>query len=265
MFARTSMPKHAWIKTEAEITALRESGRRLAVIVEELLARAEGGISTGELGRLADTLIRTAGGDPIFKGYGKAWGAPPFPAAVCISLNDEVVHGIPDDTRILTNGDLLKIDIGMRYEGMVSDMARMKIIGTGTPEVQRIKTVTEAALAAGVATLRDGSTLHEYAEAVESVAVAAGFSCVRDLVGHGVGRELHEEPQIPNYQHSGLQEFQFVAGMTVALEPMLNMGTYKVKLAADGWTFVTSDGQLSGHAENTVLITATGSETLTTV
>lgn len=258
------MSKH-WVKTETEIEALRESGKLLAGIVEELLNAAEVGVSTGTLGALADTLIRKAGGDPIFKGYGKAWGAPAFPAAVCISINDEVVHGIPDDARILADGDLLKIDIGMRYKGMVSDMARMKIIGNATPEAERIKSVTERALQAGMATLRDGSSVEEYAAAVEGVARAAGFSCVRDLVGHGVGHDLHEDPQIPNYRGSGLPNFRFLAGMTVALEPMVNMGDYRVKIAADGWTFQTSDRSLSGHVENTVLITPDGYEVLTQV
>lgn len=254
-----------WIKTEAEIEALRESGRLLAGIVEELLKTAAAGVSTGTLGTLADTLIRKAGGDPIFKGYGKAWGAPAFPAAVCISLNDEVVHGIPDDARVLADGDLLKIDIGMRYKGMVSDMARMKIIGNATAGTERIKSVTERALQAGMETLHDGSSVEEYAAAVEGVARAAGFSCVRDLVGHGVGHELHEDPQIPNYQGSGLPNFRFSAGMTVALEPMVNVGDHRVKIAPDGWTFLTSDGTLSGHMENTVLITSDGYEVLTLV
>ncbi len=254
-----------WIKTEAEIEALRESGRLLAGIVEELLKVATVGVSTGALGTLADTLIRKAGGDPIFKGYGKAWGAPAFPAAVCISLNNEVVHGIPDDARVLADGDLLKIDIGMRYNGMISDMARMKIIGNATPATERIKSVTERALQAGMETLRDGSSVEEYTAAVEGVVRAAGFSCVRDLVGHGVGHELHEDPQIPNYQGSGLPKFHFSAGMTVALEPMVNAGDYRVKIAPDGWTFLTSDGALSGHMENTVLITSDGYEALTLV
>lgn len=254
-----------WIKTEAEIDALRESGKRLAGVVEELLRTAAIGVSTGTLGALADTLIRKAGGDPIFRGYGKAWGAPPFPAAVCVSLNNEVVHGIPDDACILADGDLLKIDIGMRYQGMVSDMARMKIIGSPSPETERIKSVTEQALQAGMETLHDGSSSEEYAAAVESVVRAAGFSCVRDLVGHGVGHELHEDPQIPNYKGSGLPNFRFVAGMTVALEPMVNAGDYRVKIAPDGWTFQTSDGRLSGHMENSVLITADGYEVLTGV
>jgi methionyl aminopeptidase len=258
------MPKQ-WIKTAAEIAALRESGRRLAGIVQELLAAAEAGISTGELGRLAETRIQMAGGDPIFRGYGKAWGASPFPAAVCLSLNAEVVHGIPSDERKLADGDLLKIDIGMRYQGMVSDMARMKVIGIGSAKTAAVKSVTEAALQAGIATLHDGSMLEDYARAVEGIVRGAGFSCVRDLVGHGVGHDLHEEPQIPNYTDSGLPNFRFTAGMTVALEPMVNQGTYPVKLAADGWTFVTADGELSGHAENTVLITETGAEILTAV
>lgn len=254
-----------WIKTEAEIAAIRESGKLLAHIVEELLGAAEAGVSTGELGEMADARIREVGGDPIFKGYGKAWGAPSFPASVCLSLNEEVVHGIPNKNRILKDGDLLKIDIGMRYRGMVTDMARMKIVGTGTSEVARLKTVTEAALSAGTSTLRDGSSLTEYARAVEDVVRAAGYTCVLDLVGHGVGHELHEEPQIPNYQGSGLPDFRFRAGMTVALEPMVNVGGHQVRLAPDGWTFVTADGKLSGHAENTVLVTLNGYEILTIV
>lgn len=258
------MPKDR-IKTMQEIEALRESGHRLATVIGELLEKAVVGISTGELGDLAERQIRKAGGDPIFKGYGEAWGAPPFPAAVCLSINEEVVHGIPKKDRILADGDLLKIDIGMRYQGMVSDMARMKVIGAGSDQTKRIKTVTEAALEAGIATLRDGSTIDEYARAVEGVAKAAGFSCVRDLVGHGVGHELHEELQIPNYVGSGLANARFKAGMTVALEPMINAGTFQVCLASDGWTFVTADGALSGHAEDTVLITPEGSEILTRV
>ena len=153
----------------------------------------------------------------------------------------------------------------MRYQGMVSDMARMKIIGNALPEIERIKSVTERALSAGMETLRDGSSSEEYAAAVEGVARAAGFSCVRDLVGHGVGHELHEDPQIPNYVGSGLPNFRFSAGMTVALEPMVNVGGHQVKIAPDGWTFLTSDGRLSGHMENTVLITQGGYEVLTTV
>lgn len=254
-----------WIKSEAEIEALSESGRLLADIVEELLEAATIGVSTGTLGTLADNLIQKAGGTPIFKGYGKSWGAPPFPAAVCISLNNEVVHGIPDETRILADRDLLKIDIGMRYRGMVSDMARMKIIGEAMPEVERIKSVTERALQAGMETLRDGSSVEEYAAAVEEVVRSAGFSCVRDLVGHGVGYELHEDPQIPNYRGSGLPNVRFSAGMTVALEPMVNAGDFRVKVAPDGWTFLTADGALSGHVENTVLITQDGYEILTLV
>ena len=265
MFDQISMLKKDWIKTESEITALRESGKRLAGVVRELLGAAHIGVSTGLLGELADTLIRKADGDPIFKGYGKAWGAPPFPASVCISLNDEVVHGIPNGNRVLADGDLLKIDIGMRYGGMVSDMARMKIIGEASDEAVRLKTVTERALLAGLSTLRDGSSLEAYTQAVEQTVKAAGFSCVRDLVGHGVGRELHEEPQIPNYSGSGLPNFRFMTGMTVALEPMVNAGAHQVRIAPDGWTFITVDGKLSGHTEESVLITPDGYEVLTTL
>jgi methionyl aminopeptidase len=254
-----------WIKTKEEITALRESGRRLALVVKELAREARPGVTTAVLGERADALIRAQGGIPIFLGYGTAWGAPPFPAAVCLSLNEEVVHGIPRSDRVLREGDLLKIDIGMRYEGMVTDMARMVAIGTLPPAALRVKTVTEQALTAGEAVLRPGATMEEYAQAVEKTAQEAGFSCVKSLVGHGVGRELHEEPQIANYSGSGLPNFRFEAGMTVALEPMLNIGVSEVELAADGWTYVTADGRLSGHCEDTVLITESGYEIVTTV
>lgn len=254
-----------WVKSEREIAALRESGRRLALVVDDLIAKVQPGISTGELGVLAETLIQQSGGDAIFKGYGPAWGAPPFPAAVCLSINNEVVHGIPKVDCFLKNGDLLKIDIGMRFQGMVSDMARMVLVGTALPEVRRLKEVTERALDVGIAVLRAHTTLKEYAEAVESVVRRAGFHGVRDLVGHGVGRELHEEPQIPNYVGSGLPNFRFQSGMTVALEPMVNVGSHEVCVASDGWTFVTVDGSLSGHVEDTVLITDTGSQILTRI
>lgn len=253
----------AWIKTEDERARLRRSGRKLAEIMQALLASVRPGLSTGELGRRAETSILEAGGEPIFKGYGADWGAPPFPAAVCLSLNQEVVHGVPKDECILRAGDLLKIDIGMRYEGMVTDMARTVGVGQLHSEAKRLQLQTEASLLAGIAVLRDGVEMTAYAKAVEGVAHTAGFTCVRDLVGHGVGRELHESPQIPNFSGSGLPNFTFRTGMVVALEPMVNAGDWRVRQAADGWTFVTQDGSLSAHFEDTVLITDTGSVVLT--
>lgn len=256
------MAKH-WVKTESEQTALRAGGRLLARILEELIAEAKPGVSTGTLGTLAEEKIQAVGGDPIFKGYGKAWGAPPFPAAVCISLNEEVVHGIPKADRIIRSGDVVKLDIGMRYQGLVTDMARTVLVGETTDEAKRIALAAERSIDAGIAVLRHGAKMEEYAAAVETAAKHAGFQCVRDLVGHGVGHELHEDPQIPNYAGSGLPNFTFVEGMVVALEPMITAGHYAVELAPDAWAFVTRDKRLAAHWENTVLITRTGAEVLT--
>lgn len=258
------MSKH-WVKTEAEQAVLREGGKRLAEILELLMGRVLAGTATKTLGDLAEERIRAIGAEPIFKGYGKAWGAPPFPAALCISINEEVVHGIPKAERIIQAGDIVKLDIGMRYRGLVTDMARTVLVGKASEEAEKLQMVVEQSLMAGVAALRPGAKMEEYALAVETVVKRAGFQCVRDLVGHGVGHELHEEPQIPNYTGSGLPNFTFLEGMTVALEPMITAGSHTVELAPDAWAFVTCDRRLSAHWENTVLITRDGSEVLTSL
>lgn len=251
-----------WIKTDAELDGVRESGKRLSAVVAELSAMAVPGVSTGAIGDAADALIRKQGGIPIFKGYGAEWGKP-FPAAACVSLNDEVVHGIPLPDRMLHDGDLLKIDIGMRYQGMVTDMARTFFVGTVSDAALKLVTVTKESLDKGIAKIRSGARLSDYAQAVESRAHADGFSIVRDLVGHGVGRELHEEPQIPNYFLSGMENFSFRKGMVIALEPMVNEGSFLVRLAPDQWTYVTKDGKLSAHFEDTVIVTERGAEIAT--
>lgn len=253
-----------WIKTEAELDGLRESGRRLAAVVTELSAMAVPGTTTATLGDAADTLIRKQGGVPIFKGYGAEWGKP-FPAVVCLSLNDEVVHGIPSASRTLSEGDILKIDIGMRFQGMVTDMARTFPIGVVSDSASRLIKATKESLDRGIASIRSGAKLSDYARSVESRVHADGFSIVRDLVGHGVGRELHEEPQIPNYFIRGMENFSFRKGMAVALEPMVNEGSFLVKLSPDGWTYVTKDGKLSAHFEDTVIVTDHGTEIVTRI
>lgn len=255
------MAKH-WIKTEAEIARLRESGRRLAGVLDQLIAAAEPGMSTFELDVLAEKLIRAEGGIPIFKGYGAGSGKP-FPGSVCISLNNEVVHGIPSKERIIKEGDLLKLDIGMRFEGMVSDMARTVPVGNISSEAQRLLDITRESLERGIAELRPGAPISGYASAVQSFVEANGFSVVRDLVGHGVGRELHEDPQVPNYTSRHMHDFIIEKGMTLALEPMINQGAFAVRIAPDDWTFITSDGKLSAHFEDTVVITENGAEVLT--
>jgi methionyl aminopeptidase len=256
------MKSQEWRKTDDELRRLRESGRRLAQVLAELGAGARPGTTTHAIGEQAEALIRKSGGIPVFKGYGAEWGKP-FPSAVCVSLNEEVVHGIPSAERRLAEGDLLKLDIGMRFEGMVTDMARTFPVGAVAKDAQTLVDVTRQSLDAGIATLKHGALLSEYATTVQQMVEAHHFSVVRDLVGHGVGRDLHEDPQIPNYFFRGMHDFRFVTGMTVALEPMVNIGQYAVHVQDDGWTFVTKDRSLSAHFEDTVIITEEGTEIVT--
>ena len=251
------------IKTAEEIERMRAGGKRLASVLSTVLAEARPGVTTKELDTLAEKLIREASGIPVFKGYG-AGGGTPFPASLCTSLNNEVVHGIPS-TRALKEGDLLKLDIGMRFEGMVTDMARTIAIGEVSEEAKKLLRVTRESLERGIAALRPGARIHSYAEAVQTYVEQNGFSVVRDLVGHGVGHELHEDPQVPNYVSRSMHNFQLERGMTLALEPMVNAGSFSVAVAEDGWTFVTSDDRLSAHFEDTVVITKDGAEVLTSI
>lgn len=252
------------IKTEDEIRRLRESGKRLASVLQKVMESVRPGMTTLAIDTLAERLIRECGGEPIFKGYGASSGAP-FPASLCTSLNDEVVHGIPSQKRVVREGDLLKLDIGLRFEGMVTDMARTLAIGVVSPEAKKLMAVTEESLRQGIATLRPGVKLAEYSKAVQQYVEQNGFSVVRELVGHGVGHELHEEPQVPNYLSSRTPDLTVEEGMALALEPMVNAGEYAVKMAPDQWTFATKDGTLSAHFEDTVVITSEGAEVVTRV
>ena len=252
------------IKTADEIARLRESGKRLAEVLEGVIAAVRPGLSTQDIDVLSERLIREVGGTPIFKGYAGGSGKP-FPAAICTSINEEVVHGIPSAERIIREGDLLKLDIGMRFAGMVADMARTVRVGKVAKEAEKLAAVTEESLKRGILELRPGAHISAYARAVQDFVEANGFSVVRDLVGHGVGHELHEDPQIPNYVSREMDDFVVEKGMTLALEPMVNMGTSAVKIASDGWTFVTADGKWSAHCEDTVVITEHGAEVVTRV
>ena len=262
-FHRKIMAKQ-WIKTEDEIRRLRESGQRLARVLQTVIAELKPGMSTLDIDILAEKLIRSEGGLPIFKGYGASAGVP-FPASLCTSINNEVVHGIPRKNRFLKEGDLLKLDIGMRFAGMVSDMARTVPIGVISPEAQQLLAVTEESLARGIANMKPGMRISVYARTVQNLVEQKGFSVVRDLVGHGVGYELHEDPQVPNFVSSHMHDFVLEEGMTLALEPMVNAGTFHVEIAEDDWTFVTADDKLSAHFEDTIVMTAHGAEVLTKV
>lgn len=255
------MSRENFVKTAQQLQSLRESGQRLAQVMQLVGASIRIGVSTQALDHIAESEIRRLGGIPIFKGYGGE--SRPFPASICASLNDEVVHGIPRQDRIIREGDLVKIDMGLRYKGMVSDMARTFVVGIVSVNAQHVLDVTRESLERGIAVLRDGTKLYDYAQAVQVYVEAQGCSVVRDLVGHGVGNELHEEPFIPNFVDHSSRNFTFVEGMSVALEPMVNQGTHRVRLGTDGWVYITADGLLSAHFEDTVIITRDGAEIVT--
>lgn len=248
------------IKTPEEIERMREGGRLLAGVMDELEKMARPGTDTHEIDERARALIFDMGGIPAFLGYGGP--EKPYPGTVCASINNEIVHGIPRHDRILQDGDVLKIDVGMKYKEMITDMARTFAIGKIGPVAWKLMKATKESLDKGIEKIRAGAKLADYSQAVESYIRSQGFSVVRELVGHGVGKKLHEDPVIPNYKANG-KDIILKEGMTLALEPMVNEGTYKIKLEADGWTYVTEDGKLSAHFEDTVVVTKNGCEILT--
>lgn len=252
-----------FIKTEEEIGIMREAGKILATVMHAVEQSATIGISGLEIDSLAEKMIIESGSTPAFKGYGAEDGDP-FPSTVCFSVNDGIVHGIPTGEK-LKDGDVLKIDVGLKYQGLHADMARTFLIGNTSDEAEKLLETTKKSFNKGLAKIKDGASLHDYAQAVQECAEQAGYGVVKNLVGHGIGKELHEPPQIPNYVANHMQNFIFHEGMTVALEPMINIGTDETKLSDDGWTFVTADGSLSAHWENTILVTRKGVEILTKV
>lgn len=243
------------LKSPAEVAIMRRAGRVAAAALRAAVQAVRPGVSTAELDRVAEAVIRQAGAVPSFKGYRG------FPAAICVSLDDEVVHGIPGP-RIIEEGALVSIDIGVFLDGFHVDTATTVAAGVVPPEVARLLAVTRAALDAGIAAARPGARVGDVAWAIQSVVEAAGFSPVRDLAGHGVGRSLHEDPQVPNVGRPGTG-LALQVGMTLAIEPMVNMGGPDVTTDADGWTIRTRDHMLSAHMEHTVAIGAQGPEVLT--
>ncbi|MCK4636108.1 MAG: type I methionyl aminopeptidase [Candidatus Moranbacteria bacterium] len=252
------------IKTSREIKIMRENGKILASIVSDLEKKVKVGVSGKELDDFAEEQIRSYSAVPSFKNYGEESGDP-FPYTICFSLNEEVVHGFPTEKKIIQDGDLVKIDIGLKKNGYHADMARTFCVGEVSQEKKDIMKYVCKSLLAGLKAIKDGAKMSDYSKAVQKYAESKGYSVVRDLVGHGIGQELHESPQIPNYFGKHFYDFELKAGMTLALEPMINEGTFGVKVASDGWTYVTNDGQLSAHWENTILVTKNGCEILTSV
>jgi methionyl aminopeptidase len=243
------------VKTEEEIELMRQSARVVAETLRLLGSAIKPGITTKELDELAEQHIRLRGGLPSFKGYRG------FPASICASVNSEVVHGIPGPRR-LDAGDIISIDVGVLKEGYHGDGAATFAVGEISEEASRLLRTTGEALEAGIGAARDGSRVSDISRAVQGVVEAAGFSVVRDLVGHGIGQQMHEEPQIPNFVGVG-QSPVLAKGMTLAIEPMVNAGAYGITVKDDAWTVVTCDGSLSAHFEHTVAVTGNGAETLT--
>jgi methionine aminopeptidase, type I len=237
------------IKSEREIQLMREAGKILAEVHEKLAEMIAPGITTWDIDRKGEELIRSADCIPSFKGY------QGYPASICVSINDEVVHGIPSREHRLFEGDIVSLDAGVIYQGYQSDAARTHGVGKIDPEAQRLMDVTKESFYRGIRYARAGCHLYQISAAVQSYVEENGFSVVRDLVGHGIGREMHEDPQIPNFRPKLRRGIRLRPGMTLAIEPMVNAGGYEVWMLEDDWTIVTQDGMKSAHYENTVLIT----------
>ena len=245
------------LKSIREIELMAEGGKILAATVQMLRGEVRAGMSTRDLDAIAETFIRSHdGATPAFKGlYG-------FPGTLCTSINQEIVHGIPSRKRVLMDGDIISIDVGVGYRGYFTDSATTVAVGAVDEETTRLLDTTERALAAGIAAAVPGNHLGDIGAAVQRVVEAAGFSVVRDLVGHGIGVAFHEEPQVPNYGKPK-RGLKLVPGLTLAIEPMVNVGGPATRTLADKWTIVTVDGSRSAHFEHTVAITDSGNRVLT--
>ena len=236
------------IKSKSEIEKMREAGRLLSIVHDEMAKHVRPGISTMELNKIGEDKIRSFGCIPSFLNY------EGYPASICISVNDRVVHGIPSRHEILKEGDIVSLDAGLIYQGYHSDAARTWAVGEISPEARKLVDVTQQSFFEGIKLAKAGNHLYDISAAIEEYVTRYSFTCVRDLVGHGIGTSMHEDPQIPNFrQHRRGVKLQ--AGMTLAIEPMVNMGSWEVRILDDDWTVVTEDGSLSSHYENTILIT----------
>jgi len=243
------------VKNDTEIDRLRQSCKMLADVLTIIENEVDVGMSTADIDQIARKEIKALGGKPAFYGY------QGFPGAACTSVNEQVVHGIPGKYE-LQDGDIISVDCGIEYKGMISDSAFSKIVGNRTSDDEALLESTEASMLAGINQVKAGCTTGDIGNAVEAVLTDAGYGIVRDLVGHGVGRSLHEAPEIPNFGKAGTGP-KLLAGMTIAIEPMSSRGDWRVNILPDNWTIVTKDDSRSAHFEHTVLVTDTGFEILT--
>lgn len=249
-----------YIKTKKEIDFIRESCRIVAETLRLISNSVHPGVVTTELDRIAEEYIFSNSAKAAFKGYSQA-GSYDYPASICVSIDDEVVHGIPSD-RVLKEGEIVSIDVGVLKNGYFGDAALSVAVGKISPDKKKLLDVTEKALYEGIKEARLGNRVHDISFAVQKYVEANGFSIVKDLCGHGVGKFLHEEPAVPNYGVRGTGP-KLKKGMTIAIEPMVNTGNYKVKTAKDGWTVLTQDGLPSAHFEHTILVSNGSPEILT--
>lgn len=244
------------VKSPREIELMRESCRLLGLVHEELAKTIRPGISTKEIDRVCEEIIRSYGCTPNFLHY------QGYPASVCVSVNEEVVHGIPKESHVIQEGDIVSLDTGLIYKGYHSDAARTHMVGQVSAEAQKLINVTKQSFFEGIKMARAGNHLHDISNAIAAYVTPYGYGIVRDLVGHGIGRDMHEPPQIPNFAQRRRGP-KLKAGMTLAVEPMINMGTAEVEWMDDGWTVISADHSLSAHYENTILITDGEPEILT--
>jgi methionyl aminopeptidase len=250
------------IKSKEEIEIMRRSGRILAEVLRKVGEKVQPGVSAKELEKLARELVFSMGGRPSFLNYAPSGGAG-YPAALCVSRNDEIVHGLPAEEKIIQEGDLVKLDLGVEYKKMHTDATIMVGVGKISKIAKKLMKTAEECLVLGIQEIRPGVSLNEYGRAVENHARENGFEIVLDLVGHGVGHSIHEPPQIFNYADPRMKKIILEEGMTLALEPMINEGDYEIFLADDNWTYKTADGKLNAHWEHTVAVTKDGCDVLT--
>lgn len=244
------------LKTGRELKIMREACRISAGALQTAGKAVEPGVTTAEIDKLAEDYIRSQGGVPNFKNY------EGYPATACISINNEVIHGIPTTKRVLKAGDIVSIDLGAKFEGYHGDNAATFACGDVSPEAKRLMDTTKESLYEGIAAAVAGGRIGDISHAVQSYVEARGYSVVRQFVGHGIGTSLHEAPEVPNFGTAG-RGFRLMPGMTLAIEPMVNAGGSEVKILPDGWTVLTKDGSLSAHFEHTVVITADGPKIMT--
>jgi methionyl aminopeptidase len=248
-------------KSRSEIERMRQAGRIVAEVLDKVGAALRPGVSTADLDAMAEAHIRASGATPSFKGYPGINPARPFPASICISIDDEIVHGIPG-ARTIRTGQVVSVDAGAILDGWHGDGARTFYVGDPLPDVRRLIDVTEAAMMAGIAAAVPGNHIEDISGAVERVAAQAGLGIIRQFVGHGIGTAMHEEPQVPNYR-TGRPGRALEPGICLAIEPMFTLGGHDTRILGDDWTVVTADGSLAAHFEHSIAVTADGPQILT--